>query len=177
MASTNVKTVDQISLFHTESNLDGLRLLSPTEVHGGGGLELVKPALEPASNRLKPCASLENAPEMWSVRSSLSALVRVRRKHQRSAFPSETSRLAPVIIAHKGSALPWLVDDHASLRPRRTWYLPTQQYKQQHACACCGALQGFPRQCHMPLACDHLPKGTQLEPYTTYGCNYTVPLS
>ena len=30
---------------------------------------------------------------------------------QTSAFPSETSRFKSVILAHRGSALPWLVDD------------------------------------------------------------------
>ena len=33
-----------------------------TEVHGGGGLELVKPAPEPVSSRPKPCASLKKRP-------------------------------------------------------------------------------------------------------------------
>ena len=34
-----------------------------TEVHGGGGLELVKPAREPASSRPKPCAPLKKPHE------------------------------------------------------------------------------------------------------------------
>ena len=34
-----------------------------TEVHAGGGLELVKPAREPAYSRPKPCASLKNPHE------------------------------------------------------------------------------------------------------------------
>ena len=34
-----------------------------TEVHGGGGLGLVKPAREPASSRPKPCASCKNPHE------------------------------------------------------------------------------------------------------------------
>ena len=34
-----------------------------TEVHGGGGLELVKPACESASSRPKPCASLKKPHE------------------------------------------------------------------------------------------------------------------
>ena len=40
---------------------------------------------------------------------------------QTSAFPSETSRFKPVILAHRGSALPWLVDDRAALRLHRIW--------------------------------------------------------
>ena len=46
-----------------------------TEVHGGGGVELVKPAREPASSLPKPCASLKNAPPILPVRCSLLALV------------------------------------------------------------------------------------------------------
>ena len=34
-----------------------------TEVHGGGGLELAKPAREPASSRSKPCVSLKKPHE------------------------------------------------------------------------------------------------------------------
>ena len=46
---------------------------------------------------------------------------------QTSAFPSETSRFKPVILAHRGSALPWLVDDRAALRLRRIWCVSTRQ--------------------------------------------------
>ena len=46
-----------------------------SEVHGGGGLELVIPAREPASSRPKPCASLKNAQRILPVRRSLVALV------------------------------------------------------------------------------------------------------
>ena len=41
--------------YHTE-----IRKNENTEVHGGGGLELVKPEREPASSRPKSCASLKN---------------------------------------------------------------------------------------------------------------------
>ena len=40
-----------------------------TEVHGGGGLELVKPAREPASSRPKPCAFLKKPHESCPVHS------------------------------------------------------------------------------------------------------------
>ena len=63
---------------------------------------------------------------------------------RRSAFPSETSGLAPLILAHRDSALPWLVAESGAYPPDR-------------------ALPDFPRQCPMPLACHHLPKGTKLE--------------
>ena len=46
-----------------------------TKVHGGGGLELVKPAREPASSRPKLCASLKNILEILPVRGILLALV------------------------------------------------------------------------------------------------------
>ena len=47
-------------------------------------------------------------------------------RDKRSAFPSETSRFAPLILAHKGSALLWLVDDRVARRPSRMWGLPTR---------------------------------------------------
>ena len=50
-----------------------------TEVHGGGGLELLKLARDSASWRPKLCASLKNAPRILPVRRSLLALV--GRKH------------------------------------------------------------------------------------------------
>ena len=40
---------------------------------------------------------------------------------QRSYFPSGTSRFTTLILAQRCSALPWLVDDRAALRPRRIW--------------------------------------------------------
>ena len=45
-----------------------------TEVHGGGSLELVKPAHETASSRSKPCTSLKN-PHEFSRSPLLVALV------------------------------------------------------------------------------------------------------
>ena len=45
------------------------------EVHGGGGLELEKPAREPASSRPKPCPSPKNTPGILPVCRSLLALV------------------------------------------------------------------------------------------------------
>ena len=45
-----------------------------TGVYGVGGLELVKPAREPASSRPKPCAFRKNAPEILPVRHSLLGL-------------------------------------------------------------------------------------------------------
>ena len=42
---------------------------------------------------------------------------------QRLALCPETSRFAALILARKGSALPWLVDERAALQPRRIWCL------------------------------------------------------
>ena len=138
-----------------------------TQVHGGGGLELVKPRREPASIRPKPCASLENAPVILPVRRFLLALVGRKQtgRGRRSAFPSETSRFAPLILAHRGSALPWLVDDRASSpsSPNLVLPHPTVQAATRLR-VCCNVLPGFPRQCPLPLACHHLPKGTKLAP-------------
>ena len=88
----------------------------------------MKPAREPASSRPKPCASLKKSHESCPF----AAPCGPRRKKnddrgQTSAFPSETSRSKPVILAHRGSALPWLVDDRAALRLRRIWCVSTRQ--------------------------------------------------
>ena len=96
-------------------------------VHGGGGLELAKPAREPAFSRPKPCASFKKPHKSCPF----AAPCGPRRKKnddrgQTSAFPSETSRFKPVILAHRGSALPWLVDDRAALRLRRIWCVPNR---------------------------------------------------
>ena len=69
-----------------------------TEVHGGGGLELVKPAREPAPSRPKPCASLKKRPGNLA-HSPLLVGPRDKKtdRGQSSAFPSEASRFAPLI--------------------------------------------------------------------------------
>ena len=90
-----------------------------TEVHGGGGLELVKPAREPASSRPKPCASLKKPHEPCSFAAPCGPRRKKNDRGQRSAFLLETSRFALSILAHRGSALPWLVNDRATLRLRR----------------------------------------------------------
>ena len=87
----------------------------------------MKPAREPVSSRPKPCASLKKPHESYPF----AALCGPRRKKndrgQTSAFPSDTSRFKLVILPHRGSALPWLVDDRAALRLRRIWCVPTRQ--------------------------------------------------
>ena len=112
----------------------------------------MKPAREPASSRPKPCASLKKPHESCPF----AAPCGPRRKKnydrgQTSAFPAETSRFKLVILAHRGSALPWLVDDRAALRLRQIWCVPTDR-----------ELPGSPRQCSLPLACRHPPEGHQI---------------
>ena len=96
-----------------------------TEVHCGGGLELMKPAREPASSRPKPCASLKKPHESCPFAAPCGPRRKKNDRGQRSAFPSETSRFALSILAHRGSALPWLVNDRTALRLRRIWCVPT----------------------------------------------------
>ena len=96
-----------------------------TEVHGGGGLELVKPACESTSSRPKPYASLKKPHESCPFAAPCGPRGKKNYRGQRSAFPSETSRFALLILAHRGSALPWLVNDRAALRLRRIWCVPT----------------------------------------------------
>ena len=62
-------------------------------------------------------------------------------RSQKLAFSPKTSRFSPLILAQKGSALSWLVDDRAVLHPRRILCLLIQQYVQYHACACCGSIR------------------------------------
>ena len=108
----------------------------------------MKPAREPASSCPKPCASLKKPHKSCTF----AALCGPRRKKndrgQTSAFPSETSRFKPVILVHRGSALPWLVDDRAAPRLCESGTYPPDR-----------ALPGSPRQCSLPLACRHPPEG------------------
>ena len=89
-------------------------------------LKLVKPARKPASSRPKPCASLKNPHESCPFAALCSPRRKKNDRGQTSAFPSETSRFKPVILAHRDSALPWLVDDRAALRLRQIWCVPTR---------------------------------------------------
>ena len=57
-----------------------------TEVHDDGGLEVVKPAREPAFSHSKPCAFLKNAPGSLPVRRSLLALIESKQTVVRDQF-------------------------------------------------------------------------------------------
>ena len=111
----------------------------------------MKPAREPASSRPKPCASLKNPHESCAFTAPCGLRRKKNDRGQTSAFPSETSRFMPLILAHRGSALSWLVDDRAALRLRRICAHPLDR-----------ALLGSPRQCSLPLACRHPPEGHQI---------------
>ena len=86
----------------------------------------MKPAREPASSRPKPCASLKKPHESCPFAAPCGPRRKKNDRGQTSVFPSETSRFKPVILAHRGSALPWLVNDRAALRLRRIWCVPTR---------------------------------------------------
>ena len=111
----------------------------------------MKPAREPATSRPKPCASLKKPHESCPFAAPCGPRRKKNDRGQRSAFPSETSRFALSILAHRGSALPWLVNDRAALRLRRIWCVPPDR-----------ELPGSPRQCSLPLACRHPPEGHQI---------------
>ena len=98
-----------------------------TEINRGEGLELVKLASEPASSRSKPCTSLKKHHKScsWFAAPRWPSLEKPFRG-QRSAFPSENFKFAHLVLAHRGSALPWLVDNRAALRSYRIWCVPTR---------------------------------------------------
>ena len=76
----------------------------------------MKPAREPVSSRPKPCASLKKPHASCPFAAPCGPRRKKNDRSQRSAFPSKTSRFALSILAHRGSAFPWLVNDRAALR-------------------------------------------------------------
>ena len=82
---------------------------------------MMKPAREPASSCPKPYASLKKPHASCPFAAPCGPRRKKNGRGQRSAFPSETSRFALSILTHRGSALPWLVNDRAALRLRRIW--------------------------------------------------------
>ena len=112
----------------------------------------MKLAREPASGRPEPCASLKKPHESCPF----AAPCGPRRKKsedrgQTSAFPSETSRFRPVILAHRGSTLPG----------SSTIELPSA-FAESGAYPPDRELPGSPRRCSLPLACRHPPEGHQI---------------
>ena len=86
----------------------------------------MKPASEPASSRPKPCASLKKPHESCPFGAPCGPRRKKNDRGQASAFPLEISWFTPLILAHRGSAIPWLVDDRAALRLRRIWCVSTR---------------------------------------------------
>ena len=113
MAPTNIKTVHQTSLQRSQQQRRQITLQPVlinkvqvsqghisyknkencnTEIHGGGGLELVKPARKQASSRPKPCASLKKPHECCPFAAPCGPRRKKNDGGQTSAFPSKTSR-------------------------------------------------------------------------------------
>ena len=86
----------------------------------------MRPVRESASSRPKPCESLKTPHESCPFTAPCGPRRKKNDRGQTPAFPSKTSRFKPVILAHRGPALPWLVDDRAALRLRRIWCVPTR---------------------------------------------------
>ena len=61
------------------------------------------------------CASLKKSLESCPFAAPCGPRRKKNDRGQRSAFPSETSRFALSIVAHRGSARPWAVNDRAAL--------------------------------------------------------------
>ena len=102
-APTSFDQQVQVSQSHTSYKSRESR---NTEVHGGGGLGLVKPAREPASSRSKPCAFLKKPHESCLFAAPCGPRRKKNDRSQTSAFPAGTSRFTPLIITHRGPASP-----------------------------------------------------------------------
>ena len=84
------------------------------KVHGDGGLALVKPPREPASSRPKPCAFLKKPQESCPFAAHCRPSQEENRPWSDISFSLRNlPRFAPLILAYRGSALPWLIDDRA----------------------------------------------------------------
>ena len=111
----------------------------------------MKPAHELASSCPKPCASLKKPHESCPLAAPCDPRRKKNDRGQRSAFPSETSRFALSILAHRGSAppgsstieLPFAFTESGAYPPDRE-------------------LPSSPQQCSLPLACRHPPEGHQI---------------
>ena len=79
----------------------------------------MKTARKPAFDRPKSRASLKKPLESCPFAAPSGPRRKQNDRGQTSAFPSETSLFATLILTQRGSALPWLVDDRAALRLRR----------------------------------------------------------
>ena len=111
----------------------------------------MKPAREPASSRPKPCAPLKKPHESCPFAGPCDPRGKKNDHGQTSAFPSETSRFAPLILAHRVQSSPGSSTiELPSAFVESGAYLPDRE------------LSDSPRQCSLPLACRHLPEGHQI---------------
>ena len=100
----------------------------------------MKPARKPASSRPKPCVSLKKSHESCPFAAPCDPRRKKNDRGQTSDFPSETSRFTPLILAHRGSALPGSAIELSSTFVESGAYPPGR------------ALPGSPRQCSLPHA-------------------------
>ena len=111
----------------------------------------MKPAREPASTRPKPCASLKKPHESCPFAAPCGPRRKKNDRGQRSAFPSDTSRFALSILAHRVQPSPG----------SSTIELPSA-FAESGAYPPDREPPGSPRQCSLPLACRHPPEGHQI---------------
>ena len=112
----------------------------------------MKPAREPASSRPKPCASLKKSHESCPFAAPCGPRRKKNDCGQTSASPSETSRIKPVILAHRGFGPP-LARRRSSCPPPSPNLVRT--YPIEHYQALRGSLPCLSR-------AVTLPKGTKL---------------
>ena len=130
-----------------------------------GGLELVKPALESASSRPKPCASLKNAPEILPVRHFLLALVGrkqtvvrdqlSRQKHSGSRFLWFSCTRIQHFSGSSKIELLYVLAEFGAYSPDRAFHGALARAAAPH--------QAFRDSAPLPFAWHHLPKGTNLD--------------
>ena len=111
----------------------------------------MKPARGPTSGRPKPCASLKNPHESCPFVAPCGPRRKKNDRGQRSAFPSETSRSAPLILAHRGSAGARLRSNCPPPSPNLVRTHPIEHYQALRDSAPCLSRAAT------------LPKGTKLE--------------
>ena len=114
----------------------------------------IRPSKAPSSLGKRP-RNISSSPLQVGSRGKKSG------RSQKSALLSpKSSRFSPLILAHKVSALPWLVDGRAT--PHHRLVLTQSNSTCNNTCASCGTLPGSLRQSHLPLAYHTLPKDTTL---------------
>ena len=108
----------------------------------------MKPAREPAFSRPKPCASLKKSHESCPFAAPCGPRRKKNDRGRKLSCPSETSRFALSVLAHRGQPSPG----------SSTIKLPSA-FAEFGAYPPDRELPGSPRQCSLPLACRHPPEG------------------